>query len=399
MTAQTSNTSPLQSGTWRAWLESPGGPLPFILDLRHEGDSWQAVIHNGQERIDIPTVTLSDDKLTLSFDHYDSTITTNISKDGQTLNGEWRKQGSGKNISTLPFQAAANQTARFEQGNRSSNSAALSRDVTGRWTIKFPKSQDPAIARFKQQPDGIVTGTIMTTTGDYRFLEGDFDGSLLRLSVFDGAHAFLFQAKWQEDGTLTGDFWSRDVWHETWTARRDENAALPDDFLQTKIVAGVDLKTLTFRDLDGQAKSLGDEAFAGKVMLIEIFGSWCPNCHDASQFMVELDQEYKDRGLQIVGLAFELTGDFARDVRQVRRFAKKHDVTYPILIAGVSDKATASKQVPFIDKVRSYPTAIFVDRKGVARYVHTGFTGPATGQTYETLRSTFRQHIEALLSE
>ncbi len=399
MAAQTVNATQLQSGTWRAWLDSPGGPLPFILDLHREGDSWRAVIHNGRERIDIPTVTLSHGNLTLGFDHYDSTITAKIAADGRSLSGVWNKQSSGKNIATLPFHALASQTARFERGDDSTKKTTPSQDVTGQWVIKFSKSDDPAIAQFKKQANGTITGTVMTTTGDYRFLEGDFYESQLRLSVFDGAHAFLFHAKWQEDGTLIGDFWSRDVWHESWTANRDEQASLPDDFSQTKIVEGIDLKALAFRDLDGNPKSLGDAAFAGKAMLVEIFGSWCPNCHDASQLMVELDREYNERGLQIVGLAFELTGDFARDARQVRRFAKKHGVNYPILIAGVSDKTTASKQMPVIDKIRSYPTAIFVDRKGIVRYVHTGFTGPATGQTYETLRSTFKQRIETLLSE
>jgi len=399
MTAQISHATPLQSGTWRAWLDSPGGPLPFILDLHREGAAWRAVIHNGQERIDIPTVTLSGENLTLGFDHYDSTITAKVSSDGQSLEGVWRKQSNGKKVSTLLFHATAGQAVRFERSEGNGKPPSSGQDVTGRWAVTFSKSEDPAIAQFKQHPDGTVTGTVMTTTGDYRFLDGDFYNSQLRLSTFDGAHAFLFHAKWQADDTLAGDFWSRDAWHESWTARRDEAAKLPDDFSQTKIIQGVDLKSFSYRDLKGKTKSLGDESFAGKVMLIEIFGSWCPNCHDASQLMVELDREYHGRGLQIIGLAFELTDDFARDVRQVRRFVKKHDVNYPILIAGVSDKATASKQVPFIDKVRSYPTAIFVDRTGVARYVHTGFTGPATGQTYEALRSSFKQRIESLLSE
>ncbi len=390
---------PLQAGMWRAWLDSPGGQLPFIMDLLHVGDTWRVVIHNGRERIDIPTVTVSGNKLTLSFDHYDSTIIAKIASDGKSLSGAWRKQGRDKNVSTLPFYATAGQGNRFLHINDSAKNVVPDRNVTGRWLVHFSKSNDPAIALFKQQPSGAVTGTVMTTTGDHRFLEGDFNGSHLRLSVFDGAHAFLFHAVWQEDGTLQGDFWSRDVWHETWTAKRDEQTKLPDDFRQTKAIEGVDLKALSYRDLHGNIVSLGDEAFAGKVMLLEIFGSWCPNCHDASQLMVELDNMYRDRGLQIVGLAFELTGDFTRDVRQVRRFAKKHGARYTILIAGISDKATASKQVPMIDKIRSYPTAIFVDRKGMIRYVHTGFTGPATGQTYEALRSSFKQRIEALLSE
>jgi len=190
--AQANHMPPLQAGTWRAWLDSPGGQLPFIMDLLHVGDTWRVVIHNGRERIDIPTVTVSGNKLTLGFDHYDSTIIAKIASDGTSLSGTWRKPGRDKNVSTLPFHATAGLASRFLRDDHSKNDAALDRNVTGRWLVHFSKSSDPAIALFKQQPSGAVTGTVMTTTGDYRFLEGDFNGSQLQLSVFDGAHAFLF---------------------------------------------------------------------------------------------------------------------------------------------------------------------------------------------------------------
>ena len=203
----------------------------------------------------------------------------------------------------------------------------------------------------------------------------------------------------QADRTLKGDFWSRDSWHDTWTARRDPDAELPDAYLQTTWNKKVDLAALKFPDLKGKMRSLADPAFAGKARIIEVFGTWCPNCNDAVQYLAALHDKYKNRGLSIVGLAFEHTGDFERDARQVRRFAEHHGATYPMLVAGLSDKELASKAFPLMDRVRSYPTTIFLHADGRVRAVHTGYTGPATGSAYQELRAKFESLIEELLAE
>jgi hypothetical protein len=115
--------------------------------------------------------------------------------------------------------------------------------------------------------------------------------------------------------------------------------------------------------------------------------------------MVELDRRYRDRGLSIVGLAFELTGDPTRDKEQVRLYTAHKDVEYPVLVAGVSDKAQASEALPLIDRVRSYPTTIFLDDEGAVRAVHSGFSGPATGEAHDELRREFERLIDQLLDD
>ena len=134
-------------------------------------------------------------------------------------------------------------------------------------------------------------------------------------------------------------------------------------------------------------------------MLVNLFGSWCPNCNDATAFLVELDRRYRERGLSIVGLAFEMTGRFDRDAKQVRAYAAHHGVTYPLLVAGVHDKQEASKAFPWVDRVRSYPTTIFFHGDGRVRAVHTGYSGPATGPAYDALWESFVRLIEELLGE
>lgn len=387
-----------QSGMWRAWLDSPGGQLPFGIEFKMERGRRRAWIINEPERIPVPVVEVSRGHVRLAIDYYDSALTAVLSDDGQRMDGLWRRKAAGEAWSELDFHAIAGKAPRFpvsEDGAQTHRSVS----IDGHWRVTFSESADEAVGVFQARPDLTATGTFMTTTGDYRFLAGTFDGTQLNLSCFDGAHAFLFTATYSPDDTLAGDFWSRDTWHETWTARRADGFALPDPFGQTVPTGIGSLNSMAFSDIDGRVQSLASPSFAGKARIVKIFGTWCPNCHDATEYMIELDKRYRDRGLNIVGLAFELTGNFKRDAKQVRTYIERHGVTYPVLIAGVSDKAKASAQLPMIDKLRSYPTTLFFDAAGELRAVHTGFTGPATGVSFLSQRAKFEAIIESLLSE
>ncbi len=388
----------LEQGSWHAWFDSPGGAMPFGLKFKLQRGSWQAWIINGPERIPVPVVTVADGKVTIGIDYYDSSITATMSEGGKRLDGKWRKKAKGEDWNELDFHATAGKQPRFPI-DLDAVSADPAVSIDGAWRVKFEKSEQPALGMFQAKPDHIATGTFLTTTGDYRFLAGTFDGRHLNLSCFDGAHAFLFKAEVTPEGKLSGDFWSRDTWHETWTAGRSSSFSLPDPFALTKPTGKVSFADIEFPDADGVKHVLDGEAFKGKARIIEIFGTWCPNCHDATNYLVQLDKRYRDRGLSIVALAFELTGDFKRDARLVKTYAERHEVTYPILIAGMADKDQVAKAFPFIDKLRSYPTTIFLDATGEIKAIHTGFSGPATGVVYLNQRAKFESIIESLLKE
>ncbi|MEE9297320.1 MAG: TlpA disulfide reductase family protein [Phycisphaerae bacterium] len=385
----------IRTGPWRAWLDSPGGDLPFGMELEHAGDTWRAWLINGSERIQVPNVILGDGAITFDMIHYDSKITAKPNAEGTRLDGEWTKTAGKDKVSRLGFHAVAGAAARFTP--LAMSTADELRKIEGRWSVRFSSSDEPAVGVFKIESDGTVEGTFMTDTGDYRYLAGIYERRRLRLSCFDGAHAFLFDARLQKDGTLKGDFWSRDVWHETWTAERDSKARNPDGFNQVRARGAIRFDELVFPDLEGKPRSLGDAEFDGKARIIEIFGTWCPNCHDASQLLNELHELYGRQGLSIVGLAFELTGDFKRDARQVRRYVQVHNVKYPILIAGVADKEKASAKFPFLESVRAFPTTVFTDSDGNILAVHSGFSGPATGEANRMMRLKFRSLIKQLI--
>ncbi|MBL4770339.1 MAG: TlpA family protein disulfide reductase [Planctomycetes bacterium] len=382
---------------YRAWLDSPGGDIAFGLELQRSLDekSWQGWLHNGAERVSIGSVSLQGSVMTLRFDPYDSYIEATLSPDHKTLEGEWIRYHGPDKESRLPFHARLGSAARYPSelnGNQ--------QFLRPRYRVQFSEDKHHAVAIFNLafRPNK-VSGTFLTTLGDYRYLEGIFDGVSLTLSCFDGAHAFLFKARMQDDGSLKGDFWSRDSWHETWTAAPDKDVALPDPFNLSKYVDGVDLSKLSFPDPTGTPRRLDDPEFAGKARLIVLLGTWCPNCNDQTEYMVALDKKYRKQGLSILGLAFELGDDFERNARTVNNYIKHHKAKFPILIAGTSDKKEAAKHFPALDTVLAYPTTLFIDHQDKVQAVYTGFAGPATGLAHSKLRQAFETKIDTLLKQ
>lgn len=399
----TSPPAPSAAGTWRAVLASPGGELPFALEIADAGGlSARAV--TGAEEVSMSSVEQDGSELVFRFDWYDSEITARVDAGGDQMTGTWRRTGAGGADSKLTFTAERGETDRFlplaEAGLEPVPGAPDS--IGGHWDVVFTDEDGDSPARGELSQTGTrVEGTFLTPTGDYRYLEGTYEQGVLRLSTFDGAHAFLFVARARPDGTLAGDFWSRDAYHATWTARAisEQETVLPDAWTQVGLTNDEGRLAFEFPDLEGRPVSLDDPRFAGKVVLVNLFGSWCPNCHDEAPLLARWHAAYRDRGLEIVGLAYEHTGDVERDRRQVRRFAERYAIEYPLLLAGTSDKKAAGATLPDLTAVLSYPTSIFVGRDGEVRKIHSGFAGPGTGRHYERLAAEMTSLIEELLEE
>ena len=394
-------------GTWRAVLASPGGELPFALRIFEEDGRLAAVALNGAEEAPFSRVELSERTVELAFDWYDSEIRAEIDGSGDRLTGRWRKTVPGGD-STLAFLATraggARPMSRFGPLAAAAPAPGDSPPpaIAGSWALEFTDEDgtQPARGEFRQQGSR-VRGTILTPTGDYRFLEGVYEHGRLRLSTFDGAHAFLFHAELAADGSISGDFWSRDVYHATWTGRpvAAGERVLPDAWELVGLTNDEGRFDFRFPDLDGAPVSLADDRFAGKVVLVNIFGSWCPNCNDKAPLLASWHRRYRERGLEIVGLAYEFAGDPARDRELVRRFAERHGVEFPLLLAGTSDKRQAAATLPDLSAVVAFPTTVFVGRDGRARRIHTGFAGPGTGSHHERLVAELEGLIEELLAE
>jgi thiol-disulfide isomerase/thioredoxin len=315
---------------------------------------------------------------------------------GDQLRGEVVLTKPGGKQQHIALHAQLGQDFRFFDKAASDNA-----DVSGRWSVKFTDDNgkpELAVGEFTQSHD-VVAGTFLAETGDHRYLAGQVKGDVLYLSTFDGAHAFLYKAIVQSDGTLAGDFWVGMAFHEHWTGARDANASLPDAYSLTTLRAGVKQFDFAFPDLDGKTVSSKDPAFAGKVMIVALAGSWCPNCHDEAAFLEPLYREYRGKGVEIVSLMFEHFGDFPQAAAATQRFRQHYGIEYATLIAGISDKDDAAKKLPMLDRVYAFPTTIFVDRKGLVRKIHTGFSGPATGDHYTQFVAEVKATLDQLLAE
>jgi peroxiredoxin len=384
-------------GSWRGVLASPGGELPFTLRLDHDGPRLRAVILNGEEEAPITRVARDGRKISFHFEHYDSEIEATLA-DGR-LEGRFRRTiPSGD--STLAFSAVKDDRDRFKPTAR--KGAATLAEVDGSWAVEFVDDSGADIAQGEFVQEGsTVTGTFLTATGDHRFLAGTYENGVLRLSCFDGSHAYLFEAVAREDGTLAGDFWSRESYHAKWTARRAAagEQVLPDAWAQVGLQNKEGSFHFEFPDAEGKTLSLADPRFRGKVVVVNLFGSWCPNCNDEAPLLSAWYHRFRGQGLEIVGLAFEDTGKPERDREQLRRFAARHAIDYPLLLAGTSDKKKAAAALPDLTRVAAFPTTIFIGRDGKVRKIHSGFAGPGTGRHHAQLVAELEALIQQLIAE
>lgn len=375
-------------------LQLPGGELPFGLDIRQEGSAWSGSLINGPERLKLSEVAVDGSHLQIKMPGYENRLTA-TARDGQ-LQGEVVISKPGGKDQHLPLSAQFKQTYRFFPPSPGGV------DVSGRWAVTFTADdgqEEAAVGEFSQAQD-TVTGTFLTNGGDHRYLAGQVQGDQLYLSTFDGAHAFLYKAKVTvADNGISGDFWSGSALHRRWVAKRDAHAALPDAYSVTAMRAEDPKFEFAFPDLAGNSVTSKDAKFRGKVLVIALGGSWCPNCHDEAAFLVPLYKEYRDKGLEVVSLMFEHFGDFPRAVAATQRFREQYGIDYTTLIAGVSDVDEAAKKLPMLQKFYGFPTTVIVDRTGRVRKIHTGFSGPATGEHYQQFVQEFRDNLNQLLAE
>jgi len=391
-------------GTWRATLTTPGGELPFglVIEPSAEGGSPTAVVVNGSERIEPSRVALEGRELVLGFDVYDSEIRAEL--EGDALTGTWVHTMPG-GPETMSFAARRGETARFS-GAVAPPAHTVPASLDGDWSALFTVPGGPTFpAQAVIASKGAeIEATFLTDTGDFRWLAGRYEHGRLELSCFDGAHAFLLRADVDASGALGGEFWAMGGMNATWRATRmaagsKSPLADPTTVVGLSPAAKDGRLELAFPDLQGKLVRLDDPRFVGKVVVVDVFGTWCPNCNDQAPVLVRWQREYGPRGLEIVGLAFEMTGDAERDRTFVRRYAERHGIEFPLLLAGTSDKAIAAAALPGLTQIVSYPTTILVGRDGKVRKIYNGFAGPATGEHHTALVATMERELEVLLGE
>ena len=383
---------------YRATLvRQDGNTVVFNIQAVKENNETVLYVLNADERIRISPVIITRDSVNFSMPTFESSFRTKRNSDG-SLQGTWIK-GTAGDFQHWAFYAIPNQTYRFPK-----NQGSAKHNITGKWDVTITRGNGTprkAVAEFEQTGDKL-TGSFITPSGDYRFLEGIVTGDSIKLSTFDGAHAYTFYAKISGAERITGGvYFSGFNGKETWSAVKDKNVKEPQQEQPTKLKPGESKLNFTFNDLEGKPVSINDERFRNKVVVVQIMGSWCPNCLDETKFLSDFYNTYRSRGVEIVSLAYEYSTDIERSRKSLGKFQKLFNVQYPMLITGVTstDEQKTEKTLPQITPIRSFPTSIFLDRKGNVREIHSVFYGPATKQYFEEYKKIFTSIVEGLLKE
>lgn len=379
------------TGIWRGIIHTQGQELPFNFSIEKDNQNQiRVILINGDEEITIDEVRIKDDSIFIPMHIFDADLVASFNDHEMT--GYWRKNYADGYI--IPFSAKHGETFRFidQPGDVQAN-------IQGRWEVYFENSSGKklAVGEFYQNGSNI-TGTFLRPSGDYRYLVGEIDGNTLYMSTFDGEHAYLFTAKIDGD-QISGDFYSGKTRHDSWSAIRNEDIKLVDAHTLVYLKDGYETVDFSLPDMEGNPVSLKDPKFNNKVVIIQIFGSWCPNCMDETRFLSQWYQYNKDKGVEIIAIAFERKDDLNYARTRVDKLKKRFNVQYDFLFGGKADKAYTSKVFPMLNGSISYPTMIVIDRSKKVRDIHSGFSGPGTGAYYDEFVKEFNILMEEVLAE
>ncbi len=385
----------LKEGMWRATLtldSTRGIYLPFTFEVKYKDTGYVFTIINGEEKIVVDEIATKDKTIIFQPPIFDSQVIGEFND--EEIAGLWLNYARREKY-VIDFNAKYGQAFRFKKN------CATTKNVAGRWKVLFSagtEEEEIAIGVFKQNGSS-VTGTFLTETGDYRYLDGCIDADTLMLSCFDGAHAFLFNALIGADNAMTGEFWSGIHHHEKWTAKKNESFQLANADSLTTLKPGYKNISFSFPSINGDTVSLSDEKYKGKVVIVQVMGSWCPNCKDETAWLTEIHNKYNSQGLEVVALAFEKAREDYIAVKNIKKMKDYYGTKYDFLLAGPADKTKAGETLSVLNHVMAFPTTIFIDKKGVVRKIHTGFSGPGTGEGYDKFTKEMDVFLKALLEE
>ncbi len=375
------------------------GELPFTFEVIYvTADSFYIEIINGDERIVVDDIKIGRDKsqakdtIMIDFPVFDSYIKGYFLENA--IDGEWVVRN--RENYRIPFLARHGRDYRFSNLRKDPVM-----DVSGRWEATFEigtPDEYKGIGEFKQEGN-YLTGTFLTETGDYRYLEGTVQANKLYLSCFDGSHAYLFEGKIDpKDSSMIGSFRSGNHYQTSWEAKFNPKAKLADAHALTYLKPGYSQIDFSFENTEGKMVSLNEARYKNKVKIIQIMGTWCPNCRDETEFLVDYLKQHPEQEIEIIALAFERHKEKDKAMDALRRYRDNFKMDYELLLAGSSDdKAKASQVLPMLNAVLAFPTMIIIDKNDRVQRIHTGFSGPATSE-HKQFKAEFNRFMLQLLS-
>jgi thiol-disulfide isomerase/thioredoxin len=376
------------AGLWDATVEVGATSIPFRIGFSGSGSNVKGWFFNGEDKEISNSGNFENGSLILSFDSYASVLKATV-KDG-VLTGEYTQRGRPLAIHAVPV--------------ASHPPTEAGPDIHGVWVLEnvsSTKKDEKAWRLIVQEKGADVSAAILRVDGDTGSLTGFYKDGKFVLSHFSGARPSQLLITPQNDGTLAVELSGQH--HEgAMTAYRPEEArakGLPeptDADQHTGVKDPSQPFVFSFPDLNGKIVSNTDARFRNKVVLINITGSWCPNCHDEAPFLAELYRKYHKQGLEIVALSFE-EAEQLKDPTRLRAFIKEYGIGYTVLLGG--ETGTAKEKLSSALDWDSWPTTFFVGRDGLVKGVHAGFPGPGSAELYRQEKEEFVAKVERLLAE
>jgi thiol-disulfide isomerase/thioredoxin len=375
------------SGLWDATVVMANGvEIPFRMELSGSGANVKGSFFNGDEKVTSTTGRLENGALVLSFDEYGTRLEATV-KDGK-LEGQYTRGTRG---APYPFQAK--KFAPVPVGEKEIPS------IGGLWNVQVKSSKgESAWQLIVRQSGAEASASILRIDGDTGALTGAYRDGKFVLSHFSGARPLRLEVTPNADGTLSV-VQNKDAPLVATRAEIAKAKGLPepsDPSRFTSVKDPTEPFRFSFPDINGRMVSNTDPKFQGKVLIVSIAGSWCPNCHDEAPFFTELYKKYRSKGLEIVALSFEEEAQIKDPVR-LRAFIKKYGIEYTVLIPG--EPKDLNDKVPQGSNLNAFPTSFYIGRDGRVKSVHAGFPGKATGKFHTEAKEEITALVERLLAE
>ncbi|HZP22172.1 MAG TPA: TlpA disulfide reductase family protein [Terriglobales bacterium] len=401
-------TTPPPIGLWQGTIQSRAGIVTFQIEVtKQAGGTLQATLINATDRQPFSSAEWSNGTLTLRMNYYDGVLTLH-SVAADSMEGEYSRQTS-KGVVHIPVSLAP-------RHELAAGKPWTGPSLAGDWVFTWPSesgAEKTTRASFQQQkdtsgPDRVpVTGTIQPVSGDTGLLHGVVtatpDGKThFHLSRFDGIHVMAIDGDFQPDGSLKGQQGGIKGL-EDFTAVRatDAKTANPNALAETLTHVKDPSEPFRFSGVDASGKTVTQDSpeFKGKPLIVDIFGTWCPNCHDEAPVLEKLYQKYHNEGLEIVGVAYEYVDDTPRNLKQIAIYREKFGITFPLLLSGTTDEGQIARTLPQLVGFGAFPTSIFIDRNGHVRQILAGFTGPSTGEKYQEVQQRMDELVREIVAK